>query len=223
MDAMIDHPLFRSVAAVAMIALFVLAAKRLRLISPREAAMMDALEGDDAPKGVMVPANSTREIMVSDSTAPKAVITARELRVIDRTARSVKGLCAHCDKPATKRLPEIRVVRPFLDGVLRWCGIVANDRWIITYATKGPKEVCDWHDTMKRRQLEKLLQDDAAERAVFAERQLSKLYEGAEYVADEIIEGDMARVRRGPKKERAKVEGAPVVTLASRKGNGTVG
>lgn len=142
----------------------------------------------------------------------------REQRALDREQRALSGVCLYCEKPATKPVPRIVLLRSAFDWVYRRLNVVPMNRWKVAlgpglFADPWETDVCPDHSEIARSHLERHIAETQLDYARFVENQRDELLEFTEYGMDERMLADANRIRRGKPSKRAEAASVGIVRV----------
>lgn len=128
---------------------------------------------------------------------PQRTATSRDVRAMQIEARARTCLCLYCDRPASRQVPQLRLIRPTFDALYRWANVVPINRWKLELEPdiSVPHLVCEQHHAIARSHLEARIAKSQVEYAAFVEGQRDALYEFESYALDERMARDAERIR----------------------------
>lgn len=154
--------------------------------------------------------------------------TPRERRLREIEEREQTGLCLYCDRPATRQVPQVRLVLSIFDWLYRKMNRVPANEWQIDVHpdVRFPHLLCDQHQPIARSYLEGFVADEQSGYARFVEKQRVSMYTYVSHGLDEKMVNDADTIRgldepkRGKraKKEPTAIEtGAPLRSVGGGK------
>jgi len=86
-------------------------------------------------------------ITLTPPPVPVANLSVRGKQQERMRSRSLAGKCLHCEERATHASPRWVLVKPVLEDVYRYLGVVPIDHWKIETHVRNDadKELCEWH------------------------------------------------------------------------------
>lgn len=218
-----DSPLLGALALVTVLLLLWAAIRHTRartpkpLLPPGGTPLGDG--GADSSGPIAASVTAPPEV---PKTPPGKPPPARERRHAIIRQRVSEGLCVHCPEPARRQRPVIRPKRPLFDVIYHALGVVPVDRWrVVTQRDPSvPYALCEWHQTVEQRVLERRVAAFAVANGDHALAQSIDAYELETHGVDEHVQAEMAVISaRKPEDRPART--APNGAASNHVQNGT--